>query len=101
MPQTLIDHYKRIESSSQDMLNSARAADWRQVQVCERMCGALIAALRGAVGTLDLSAEQRQEKHRIMKRIVALDAQIRCLSEPWQARYEQHYAGRPSGVGLQ
>lgn len=101
MPQTLIDQYKQIESSSQAMLVSAKAADWHQVQVCEHVCGALIAALRGTVGRLDLSAEQRQEKHRIMKRILALDAQVRCLSEPWQARYEQRYAGRRTGVGLQ
>ncbi len=101
MHQTLLDHYKAIESSSQDMLASAMAADWQQVQACERACGALIARLRGATDRLGLSADQRQEKNRIMMRILALDAQIRCLAEPWQARYEQHYTGRRPGAGLQ
>lgn len=101
MPQTLINHYKAIESASRDMLMSAKAADWHQVQVCEATCSALIAKLRGGAGTQSLPADQRQEKRRIMKRILALDAQIRCLSEPWQARYEQHYAARSAGAGLQ
>ena len=101
MPQSLIDHYKAIESSSQDMLVSAKAADWQRVQACERTCGALIAKLRGSTGALGLSADQRQEKNRIMKRILALDAQVRCLAEPWQARYAQNYTASCPGVELQ
>ncbi len=43
----------------------------------------LIEQLRERSGAIDLTAEERAEKHRIMMTILRHDAQIRELAEPW------------------
>ncbi len=89
MSQMLIDYYKAIESSSRKMLEAARAKDWDEVVRCEGVCAVLIAQLRNKSQSESLRPEQRSEKALIMQRILQNDAQIRCLSEPCLADFEE------------
>ena len=91
MPHTLLNHYRAIELSSAQMLAFATVSDWGQVADCERACADLIANLSRANLQLELTAGQRAEKHQIMKRILAIDAEIRHLAEPATARYASRY----------
>ncbi len=95
MPHNLIHHYRAIELSSMQMLAFAAASDWGRVHDCERACGELIAHLKACSNRAkmqsDLTLEQQAEKTQIMKRILAIDAEIRHLAEPAAARYASRY----------
>jgi flagellar protein FliT len=82
MSQQLIDYYKAIETSSQQMLAAAKTADWEQVARHEGVCAVLIEQLRGLASTQQLEPAAKVEKTRIMQRILQNDAEIRYLTEP-------------------
>lgn len=91
MPYTLINHYRAIELSSAQMLAFATASDWGRVAGCEKTCGELIAQLGRARSQSGLTPAQQAEKSQIMKRILAIDAEIRQLAQPAVARYAGRY----------
>ena len=94
MSQVLIDFYKAIEDSSAKMLEAAKAEDWDGVVRFEGACAVLIEQLRYCANTEVLDDASRQEKSRIMRRILQNDAQIRYLAEPWLAHCEQRFDGQ-------
>jgi len=94
MSQILIDYYKAIENSSARMLEAAKAQEWDDVVRYEGACAVLIEQLRYRAKTEALDATSRQEKTRIMQRILSNDAQIRYLAEPWLDHFEQKYDGQ-------
>lgn len=83
MTPTLIDYYKAIEDGSLRMLAAAENEDWDQVVRLEGVCAVLIEQLRVRASAEPLLPQEREEKSRIMQRILLNDAQIRCLAEPW------------------
>lgn len=91
----LIDYYKAIEDSSAKMRDAAKAENWDEVVRFEGACAVLIEQLRHHARTEELQPDQRAEKARIMQRILQNDAQIRDLTEPWLARFEQTLEERP------
>lgn len=95
MPQMLIDFYKAIEDTSAKMLEAAKVQDWDGVVRFEGACAVLIEQLRCRAHTEELDSAARQEKTRIMLRILNNDAQIRYLAEPWLAHCEQKFANQP------
>ena len=94
MSQDLIDYYKAIESSSAMMLDAARSEDWDGVMRYEGACAVLIEQLRSRAAIESLDASARQEKNRIMQRILSNDAQIRYLAEPWLDHFEAKLEGK-------
>jgi len=82
MSQQLIDYYKAIEHSSQQMLSAAKQEDWEQVMRFEGVCAVLIAQLRERASVEELGGDVRREKFHIMQRILQNDAEIRMLTEP-------------------
>lgn len=91
MSQMLMDYYKAIEDSSAKMLDAARIEDWESVVCFEGVCAVLIEQLRQCARNEELDAAAKQEKSRIMLRILHNDAQIRDLAEPWLAYCEQRF----------
>lgn len=83
MPSPLIDYYRAIESTSCSMLESAKLGAWDAVIQSESACAILISQLRNHSQTHALSIEDRNEKHRIMMKILRNDAQIRSMTDPW------------------
>jgi len=90
---TLIEYYRAIEAASSQMLEAAKADDWDGVVRLEGTCAVLIEQLRFASTTQELPAAYRAEKAGIMRRILANDAQIRYLAEPWMAHFEKKFEG--------
>jgi len=84
----LIDRYKAIERSSQQMLQAAQVRDWEGMARWEGVCSAQIAQLQQQAQNESLAPEQRQEKTGILLRILRNDAQVRSLMEPWMGRLE-------------
>jgi len=91
MQNSLIDYYRALESASMGMLAAARTDDWDGVVRLESTCAVLIEQLRFASTIRELPAEQRLEKSGIMRRILANDAQIRYLAEPWMGHFEKRF----------
>ena len=87
----MIHHYRAIESSSAQMLACAAASDWSGLRRCAQFCSELIEQLGVAKTPCDLTASQQQEKNEIMKRVLAIDAQIRHLAEPASERCAHQY----------
>lgn len=81
----LIDHFKAIEDGSRRMLAAAHAGDWHGVAQIETDCAAMIQGLKRQAQQGGQEAAllplERQEKQRILQRILGVDAQIRCLVE--------------------
>jgi flagellar protein FliT len=86
MPLTLLDCYRAIEDGSLRMLAAAHAGEWQRVAELEGDCAMLIARLKQRADQTNqapaLKPLERQEKQRILQRILGVDAQIRCLAEP-------------------
>ncbi|MDO9438564.1 flagellar protein FliT [Hydrogenophaga sp.] len=83
MEHGLLDYYKAIENTSQQMLAAAQGENWDEVVRLEGACAVLIAQLRYKSKASELGPAERKEKTRIMQRILRADAEIRCLAEPW------------------
>lgn len=92
---SLIGHYEAIAAASRRMLQAARADDWVQVECEEERCRTLISGLKRAHadGALQLGRRQRL---RLLRSILADDAEIRELSEPWLQQLEHLLAVRSS-----
>jgi flagellar protein FliT len=90
-----IGHYEAIAASSRRMLDAARREDWDEVAHEEESCRALILALKRAhaAGTTPIG---RRQKLVLMRAMLADDAEVRDLAEPWLARLQTLLGGRGS-----
>ena len=79
----LLDFYKAIERTSEQMLEAAQREDWDRVVRLAGACAVLIAQLRFKSRDTELAPVERKEKARLMQRILRTDAEIRHLAEPW------------------
>ena len=91
-----IGHYEAIAASSRRMLDAARREDWDEVAREEDACRALILALKRAhaAGTTPIG---RRQKLALMRAMLADDAEVRELAEPWLARLQTLLGGRGAG----
>ncbi|MBL8384876.1 MAG: flagellar protein FliT [Burkholderiales bacterium] len=90
-----IDLYQSIAEASRQMVDAARAADWDALVGAEKECASRVAILRqrqaGSAAALDAGDEQH--RMRLLREILAHDAEIRELTTPWLRRLEQLIAG--------
>lgn len=94
MPKTLIECYRAIEASSLQMLHAAHSQDWDTVVHHEGVCAVLIEQLRSEARRVELDAQEKAEKSRIMLRILGNDAKVRDLTEPWLAHCDAHFSSQ-------
>ena len=75
--------YETMSEISARMVDAARANDWDRLVALEQD----VAHLRDTLALEDrrpaLSAEQRERKVRLIRRILADDAEVRRHTEPW------------------
>jgi flagellar protein FliT len=69
------------------MLEAARRNDWDTMVAEERRCRELVDELR-AGAPAPLSSAEQAEKHRILCKLLADDAEIRNLAQPWLRHLE-------------
>lgn len=94
----LIDYYRAIELVSERMLSFAEVGQWEDMAVTETTCSVLISQLKLSAHEEALSKEERQEKSRIMRRILRNDARIRVLTEPCLEAIDSTLSEPPSHV---
>ena len=86
----MIGTYENILSVTAQMLDAARAANWDLLVNREQECRQLVERLMSARGDNDISLEPqiRKRKVEIIRKVLADDAEIRNLTEPWMLRLQ-------------
>lgn len=84
MSEERLHTYARLEQVCERMLDAAQGGDWNLVASIEGDSRALIERLRANREPERLDHEMRREKFRILRSILAIEAQIRHLANPWQ-----------------
>jgi flagellar protein FliT len=95
----LLGCYEVLESASAEMLQAARRGDWDSVCRLEAACCVMIARLRALAETDALRPGEQPERMRILRSILANDAQLRRICEPLPAFLESG-SGAPAGTVL-
>lgn len=91
---SIIEHYEAIAGASRRMLKAARAGRWNDVALEEDNCRALIAALKRARAA-GSTPERRDQRLALLRSMLADDAAIREVSEPWLLQLEALLGRRP------
>jgi len=87
----IIDYYEEVYEASRLMLRAAQVSDWDGLIAGERQCASTIARLQSCGQDPSLLDEaERQRAHKIICAILAHDAEIRNLTEPWLRQLEVH-----------
>ena len=88
-------YYEALETASSDMLDAARDGDWDRVAKLEAACALVIGKLRQIAQVHQLSEAGRQNKLRILKSILANDAEIRRITEALPEQFEAALSPAP------
>lgn len=80
--------YEDIRIITEQMLQAARASDWEQLVVLEKKCKSLVERLIAAEPREPLSGKLQQRKVEIIRQVLADDAKIRNLTEPWMKQLQ-------------
>lgn len=81
-PSQLLRFYAALEYASEEMLEAARRGDWDAVCRLEGACGVVIARLRELSAREQLRPNEQDERIRILRSIIANDAEIRRIGQP-------------------
>lgn len=85
-PQSALGHYQSIEKVTICMLAAARRSDWDEFLRNEAKCTQLIEALRRTPDLVPLADDEKSQKTKLIRQMLATDAEIRDLLSPWLAR---------------
>jgi flagellar protein FliT len=98
--ETMLEHYESIAAATQAMLDAARRSDWDALHAAEAECARRIERLKrlqaatGAETAFDAAARRR--RHALLCRMLAHDAEIRALTQPWLAKLEAFLGRGPA-----
>lgn len=85
--QDIMQHYETIGELSARMLASARGSDWDGLAEAQQRCASAVDSLRQS-GSAELSGAQQRRKHQIILKVLAEDAEVRSLAQPWMAELD-------------
>ena len=88
METRIIDRYARMADASGRMLAAAQNDDWDTVGAVEEECTRLVAELRTMGDLVPTDPRLREQKRALLRRVLADDAEIRALSQPWMKRLD-------------
>jgi len=80
--------YEDIAEATSRMLEAARNADWDALVAADSECATHIERAR-TVASDPLGDEERRMKARLIRRMLAHDAEIRACVQPWMSRLEE------------
>lgn len=81
--------YEHIAQLTADMLAAARNAQWDHLVELETQCKNAFAVLAGMPDRITFTPELVQRKAALIRQVLADDAEIRKLVEPWVAELGQ------------
>ena len=88
LPRNLLHHYVALEAASHEMLRAAREGDWDSVCHLEGACAVVIAKVRVLAQEQPLAPQEQKERVRILRTILANDAEIRRICQPMPAMFD-------------
>jgi flagellar protein FliT len=94
---SLLDRYEAIAMTSREMVDAARLEDWGEVKRLERDCMRQVRQLKSAARVQSLSPTDQAMRLRLLRSILADDAEIRRLAEPWLVELEHLLLPPPRG----
>ena len=92
----IIAAYETILSITGQMLEAARKKDWDYLQTLEEDCRAVMAVLMTA-NAAPLDGNYQQRKVEIIHKMLADDAEIRNITQPWMAHLQNVIGGISRG----
>lgn len=81
--ESVLRYYLALEAASHDMLAAAQAGDWDSVCRLEGACSVVIVKLRKEAQDHPLKPDEQAERMRVLRTILANDAEIRRICDPW------------------
>lgn len=94
MEEKLLSCYEAIATASGRMLDAARAADWDALVSAESDCTALIGEARDLRQACDCSATGEARRLSALRKVMADDAEIRALMQPWLSKLDRALTGQ-------
>jgi len=93
---SLLSYYEKISQVSQRMVEAAESADWPALADAEVACEQLIARVRSIGDPMTkLDAAARRRRFTILRSILADDARIREITQPWASRLAPYVDAPP------
>jgi flagellar protein FliT len=83
--QSTLGYYESIKRTTGEMLIAAQRGDWEELLRKETQCSELIEQLKASAKIHPLSADDKHHKMYIIRQVLADDAAIRNLLNPWIA----------------
>ena len=84
----IITTYETVLAITGQMLDAARNDDWERLVALEKACKKLVEELIVENYGLPLSSQFQQRKAEIIRKVLADDAEIRNITEPWMAQLQ-------------
>ncbi|MDB5762093.1 MAG: flagellar protein FliT [Herminiimonas sp.] len=84
--QEVISLYETVATITDQMLAAARDGQWEQLAALESRCASHIETLKTHEPQTRITDVARQQKIRIIQKILADDREIRNITEPWMAQ---------------
>ena len=88
----IIATYESILAITGQMLEAAKRKDWDYLMVLEEDCKAIMATLMAA-NPAPLDDDYQQRKVEIIHKVLADDAAIRNITQPWMAHLQTVIGG--------
>jgi flagellar protein FliT len=89
MDRNALSYYEAVAAASAAMLRAARDSDWDALLEHEGACARQVEALRRADAQSRLSDRELERKAVIIRQVLADDAEIRRLTQPWLRKLEE------------
>lgn len=87
-PPQVIAAYERVLSVMQQMHEAARAERWDDLVALERSCRSVVDQLSAHEPRDPLPVPEQRRKLALVRQVLALDAAIRDMTEPWLAHLQ-------------
>ena len=85
----VIENYESLSSLTGQMRAAAMEGEWDRLVELEEQCGRHVASMKELDATATLDEEARLRKVALIRKILADDAEIRNLTEPWMAQLQR------------
>lgn len=79
----VISIYEKVAVITHQMLAAAREYNWEQLAELESLCASQVAILKRDESAVPLTGVVREQKVKIIQKILADDREIRSITEPW------------------
>lgn len=84
-----IEDYEFLSSVTEQMRAAAAEGEWDRLIALEKKCSERVAVMKSQNAATALDERAQQKKAALIRKILADDAEIRNLTEPWMAQLQR------------